>query len=256
MKTNHIKVALQRGEAVFGAWLGLPSPFSARLIARQGFDWLVIDTEHAPIDITLTVQMVGAIADAGGVPIVRVASNTVENIKRALDSGAWGVVVPMVNTKEEAEAVVRACKYPPEGERSIGGAFAGLSFNANRADYYTQSNREILVIIQLESKQAVDNCEEILSVPGIDVAFVGPNDLHASLGLLPRSESAEPVFNAALEQIKAVARSKNVPLGIFSTNGEAAASRAQEGFQFISTTTDIQSLEQGLARNLNSARKL
>lgn len=255
MRSNHVKAALQRGETMYGAWLGLASPFVARLIARQGFDWLMVDTEHAPIDLTTMYEMVGVIADARGpAPFVRVASNTVENLKRALDSGTWGVLVPMVNSREEAEAVVRACQYPPEGERSIGGAFAPLGFDSRRAEYAEFANREILVGIQIESQQAVDNCEEILSVPGLDLAFIGPNDLHASLGLRPRSESEEPVFNEALGRVKEVAARYNIPLGIFASNGQAARARAAEGFRFISVIGDIAALEQGLDLNLRNAK--
>lgn len=234
----------------------IPNLFTARLIARQNFDWLMVDTEHAPIDQTLMAQMVGTIADVGGpVPIVRVPSNSVENIKRALDSGAYGVLVPMVNTREEAEAVVRAAKYPPVGGRSIGGAYSNLAFEADRTEYYNQANTEILIAIQLESREAVENCEEILSVPGIDMALIGPNDLHASLGLPPSSESTHPVFNQALDRIKEVAARHNIPLGMFSSNGPAARQRAEEGFKFISLTSDIASLQQGLEINIASARQ-
>lgn len=256
MKTNHVKAALKRGETMFGAWLMLPSTFSARLIARQGFDWLMIDTEHAPIDLTTMAEMVGAVADAHGpAPMVRVASNSVENIKRALDSGAWGVLVPMVNTPEEAQAVVMASRYPPMGGRSIGGAFASLGFGTTRPVYAEHANDEILVAIQLESQLAVENCEEILAVPGIDLAFVGPNDLHASLGLAPRSESEEPLFNAALTKIKEAAARHNIPLGMYASNGQAAQARAREGFRFICVTSDGASLEQGLKANLTTARQ-
>ncbi len=255
MRTNHVKAALARGETTLGAWLTLPTSFSARLIARQGFDWLMIDTEHAPIDLTRLVEMVGAVADSHGpAPIVRVASNTAENIKRALDSGAWGVLVPMVNTAAEARAVVMAAKYPPQGARSIGGFFAPLGFDATRADYATQANSEIIVAIQLESKEAVENCDEILAVPGLDLAFVGPNDLHASLGLAPRSESDEPLFLNALERIKKVAARHNVPLGMFTSGGQAARQRAEEGFRFISVTSDVAALEAGLTTHLKAAR--
>ena len=256
MKTNHVKAALIRGETLFGAWLSLPSPFTARQIARQSFDWLMIDTEHSPIDQSLMALMVASVADANGpAPFVRVPFNSVENIKRALDSGAWGVLVPMVNTADEARAVVDACKYPPEGGRSIGGAFAPLGFGTtDRQEYFEAANREILVAIQLESKQAVENCDEILAVPGLDLAFVGPNDLHASLGLPPRSESDDPMFNDALERLKKVAARHAVPLGMYCSGGQAAAARAQEGFRFISVTSDLAALDQGLRASLAQAR--
>ncbi len=256
MRTNHVKAALARGEATFGAWIGLPSPFSLRLIAHLGFDWLMIDTEHSPIDVNLMAQMVGVVADANGpAPLVRVASNTVENIKRALDSGAWGILAPMINNAEEAAGVVAACKYPPEGVRSIGGAFAPLGFGTmRRAEYGEFANREILVAIQIESKEGLENCEDIMGVPGLDLVFIGPNDLHASLGLTPRVESQDPVFLAALERVKAAASQHNMPLGIFASDGQSAQARAREGFRFMNVTTDIAALQQGLELNLNAAR--
>ncbi len=255
MRTNHVKAALKNGEAVYGCWLGIPSPFTTRLIARQGYGWLMIDTEHAPIDFSMMVQMIGVIADANGpAPFVRVAINSVENIKRALDGGAWGVLVPMVNTRAEAEAVVAACKYPPQGARSIGGVFAPLSFGTNRPEYAAAANDEIMVMVQIESAEAVENCEEILATPGLDLAFIGPNDLHASLGVAPRSESNEPVFLAALEKVKAAAARYHIPLGIWASDGSAALIRAQEGFQMITATNDFAALQQGLDINLKATR--
>ncbi|HEX2909605.1 MAG TPA: aldolase/citrate lyase family protein [Chloroflexia bacterium] len=255
MRTNHIKAALARGETVFGAWLSLPSVFTTRLIARHGFDWLMVDMEHGPIDFTIMAQMVGVIADSGGpAPFVRVPSNSVENIKRVLDSGAWGVLVPMVNSRAEAEAVVMASKYPPQGGRSLGGPFGPLGFGTTRPAYAEKANDEIMVCIQIESAEAVENCEEIISTPGIDVAFIGPNDLSASLGLVPSSENSDPVFIKAVDRIKEAATRHNVPLGMFSTNGEAARIRAQEGFRFISAITDAGALETGLRANLDTAR--
>ena len=186
---------------------------------------------------------------------MRVPTNSVEWFKWALDAGAWGVVVPMVNSREEAQRAVEYTKYPPIGERSIGGAFGPYGFGiTNWHDYARTANDEIIVTIQIESRQALQHLDEILSVPGIDVAFVGPNDLHAQLGLKPSSEGAEPEFTEALEHIKAAARKYHLALGMFSNNGEAAAERVRQGFQMISVTTDISSLIADATRNLHIAR--
>ena len=168
---------------------------------------------------------------------------------------AWGIVVPMVNTREEAQRAVESAKYPPAGIRSIGGAFGPYGFGiTNWPDYVRTANDETLLIVQIESVQGFQHVDDILSVPGIDVAFVGPNDLHAQLGLTPSTEGAEPEFVEALERIKASARKHDVALGIFSKDGEAAAERVRQGFSMISVTSDISSMITEAKRNLRIAR--
>ncbi|HLZ80408.1 MAG TPA: aldolase/citrate lyase family protein [Ktedonobacteraceae bacterium] len=256
MRTNQVKEKLKHGEPVLGAWLSLPSVPSARIMARLGFDWLVVDMEHSAQNPVLMGDMVATIADAGTcAPMVRVPTNSVEWFKWALDAGAWGVVVPMVGTREEAQRAVEFSKYPPLGARSIGGAFGPYGFGiTDWPDYARTANDEIIVTVQIESALALENLDGILSVPGIDVAFVGPNDLHAQLGLTPSSDGAEPEFMDALERIKAAARQHHVALGIFSSNGEAAAERVRQGFQMISVTTDVSSMIAQATRNLRVAR--
>ncbi len=256
MRTNQVKEKLKRGEPALGAWLSLPSVPSARIMARLGFDWLVVDMEHSAHNPALMADMVATIVDAGtSAPIVRVPANGVEWFKWALDAGAWGVVVPMVNTREEAQRAVEFAKYPPRGTRSIGGAFGPYGFGiTDWPEYARIANDETLVIVQIESAPALQNLDAILSVDGIDVAFVGPNDLHAQIGLAPSSDGAEPAFMEALERIKDSARAHHVATGIFSSNGEAAAQRIRQGFQMISVTTDISSMIAEATRNLRAAR--
>jgi len=256
MRTNQVKEKLKRGEPALGAWLSLPSVPSARIIARLGFDWLVVDMEHTAHNPVLMADMVATIADAGtSAPIVRIPGNGVEWYKWALDAGAWGIIVPMVNTREEAQRVVEYAKYPPLGTRSIGGAFGPYGFGiTNWPDYAGMANDEIIVTVQIESSRALENLDGILSVPGIDVAFVGPNDLHAQLGLTPSTEGAEPEFVEALERIKAAAQKHHVALGIFSGGGEAAAERVRQGFQMISVTTDISSMIAAATQHLRLAK--
>jgi 4-hydroxy-2-oxoheptanedioate aldolase len=255
MRTNQVKEKLKRGEPALGAWLSLPSVPSARIMARLGFDWLVVDMEHSAHHPALMADMVATIVDAGtSAPLVRIPANGVEWFKWALDAGAWGVVVPMVNSREEAQRAVELAKYPPRGTRSIGGAFGPYGFGiTDWPEYARAANDETLVIVQIESAPALDNLDAILSVDGIDVAFVGPNDLHAQIGLAPSSDGAEPEFMEALERIKASARQHSVATGIFSGNGEAAARRIRQGFQMISVTTDISSMITEAGRNLRAA---
>lgn len=256
MRTNQVKEKLKLGEPALGAWLSHPSVPSARIMARLGFDWLVVDMEHSAHNPVLMAAMVATIADAGtSAPMVRIPGNSVEWYKWALDAGAWGIIVPMVNTREEAQRAVEYAKYPPLGTRSIGGVFGPYGFGiTNWLDYARMANEEIIVTVQVESSQALENLDDILSVPGIDVAFVGPNDLHAQLGLTPSTEGAEPEFVDALERIKAAAQKHHVTLGIFSGGGEAAAERVRQGFQMVSVTTDISSMIADATQQLRLAR--
>lgn len=255
MRTNQVKEKLKRGEPALGAWLSLPSVPSARIMARLGFDWLVVDMEHSAHNAALMADMVATIVDAGtSAPFVRVPANGVEWFKWALDAGAWGIVVPMVNNREEALRAVEFAKYPPRGTRSIGGAFGPYGFGiSNWPEYARVANDETLLIAQIESAAAMRNLDAILSVEGVDVAFVGPNDLHAQIGLAPSSDGAEPEFLEALERIKASASRHGVATGIFSSDGEAAAKRIRQGFQMISVTTDISSMMAEARRNLRAA---
>lgn len=255
MRTNHVKAKLKNGEASIGAWLSLGSVNVARIMARMGFDWLTVDCEHTALNPTLMADIVATIADAHtAAPIVRLPTNSVEWYKWALDAGAWGVIVPMVNNREEAERAVALCKYPPHGTRSIGGVFASYGFDTTvRTRYAAEANNQILVIVQIESAAGLANVEEICSVPGLDVAFIGPNDLHAQIGLTPSSEGAEPEFVAALERVKAAAHRNNVALGMYSSDGSAAAQRVREGFHMISATTDATCLMTAAAENFAAA---
>src|SRR5438445_5364104 len=256
MRKNLVKEKIERSEPALGAWLSLPSIAAARIMARLGFDWLVVDMEHSAQNPALMADMIAIIADAGtSAPMVRIPANGVEWFKWALDAGAWGVIVPMVNTREEAQRAVELAKYPPSGSRSIGGAFGPYGFGiTDWPGYARAANDEIIVIVQIESAQGLQHVDDILSVPGIDVAFVGPNDLHAQLGLTPSTEGAEPEFVEAMERVKASARKHDVALGIFSRDGEAAAERVRQGFSMISVTSDISSLMTEATRNWRSPR--
>jgi 4-hydroxy-2-oxoheptanedioate aldolase len=255
MHANPIKSKLANGEACRGVWLGLPSSFSARLLARLPVDWLLIDSEHAPVDALTLAQMVAAIAETGGpAPFVRVAQASVENMKRVLDAGAYGVIAPMINTREEAEQVVAWSKYPPEGQRSFGSAYAGLAFDVSMAEYLRIANEQTIVAIQIESRAALGNLDEIFSVKGIDMAFVGPMDLSISLGIEALTENPHPVFQQALADIFEAAHRHHLPLGIYCSNGKAAAARIAQGFQFVNVTSDLNSLTKNVLTELDASR--
>jgi 4-hydroxy-2-oxoheptanedioate aldolase len=238
MKPNPVRAKLQRGEPSIGTWLTLPSTVAAQLMAKTGFEWLTVELEHTPITFETAAEMFAIVAASGCVPLVRVPINSVENIKRVLDTGAWGVVVPMVNSRAEAEAVVRAARYRPIGERSIGGHLHAANFGADAATYYAKANDEILVVVMAEHIDAIENISAIVSVPGIDAVFVGPNDLHASMGLPPAFDSDHPQFNEALKKVLAHAKARGLAAGIHVTDAAQAQRRLAEGWQFIAVISE------------------
>lgn len=238
MKKNFVREKLRRGEPSFGTWLTLPCPIAARMMAGAGFDWLTVETEHSPIGVETAAAQFISIAAGGGAPLVRLPMNTTENIKRALDTGAWGVIVPLVNTRAEAEAVVEAARYGPLGGRTIGGQLHAINFETTPAEYYERANEEILVAVMIEQAKGVENAEAILSVPGIDAVFIGPNDLHKSYGLKPVFESDAREFVEGVRHIRETAKKHKVAPGIHVVDAAAAQRRLAEGFQFIAVGSD------------------
>jgi len=238
MKTNPVRAKLKEGKPSVGTWLTLPDPTTAQLMARTGFDWLTVEMEHTPVTFETAAQSFAIVAATGCVPLVRVPWNTVENIKRVLDTGAWGIVVPMVNSRAEAEAVVAAARYQPLGKRSIGGQMHAVNFDTDPSTYYHRANDEILVVIMAEHREAVKNADEIFSVPGIDAVFIGPNDLLNSMGKAPAFESEDQEFVDAINHIRVTAKKHGVPSGIHVLDAATAQRRIKEGFQFIAIGSD------------------
>jgi 4-hydroxy-2-oxoheptanedioate aldolase len=255
MRNNLLKAKLARGESCRGIWLGLPSAHSARLLARLPVDWLAIDAEHAPVGVELLAQMVASSAEANGpAPLVRLSQASTENIKLALDAGAYGVIAPMMNTLEEVERVVAWSKFPPAGQRSFGSAYAGLAFDLSMPDYLRQANNQTLAIIQVESQAALGNLDAMFAVPGVDLAFVGPVDLSISLGLDPLPENPHPNFHEALREIQRAAQAHHLPLGIYCSNGKAAAERIRQGFLLVNVANDVSLLQRGALAELEASR--
>lgn len=248
MKANHVKRRLRAGEPSIGTWLSLPSPETAEYIAEMGFDWLTVDAEHNAIDITTISRMFGAIAARGVAPLVRIPWNTGENIKRVLDSGAWGIVVPMVNSRAEAEAAVEAALFPPRGNRSLGGNMRTVRWQASSDDYHRHADDEVLIVLQIEHIKGVEVADEILSVPGVDACFIGPNDLAASMGIslgIPLESTNEPLVEAVAE-IKAACIRNGVAPGIHTSGAAGVNQRIAEGFQFLAMASELKYLLSGL----------
>lgn len=245
MKTNPVKRALKQGKPQVGTWLSLGSVVAARFLARTGLPWLTVDMEHTHTDIQTAAMMFGVIADAGCVPLVRIPTGRHDYIKSVLDCGAMGIVAPMVMDAEEARTIVAATKYPPKGNRSVGGGLHAMNYGATAEDYYRQADDEILVVIQTEHISAVEIADEIYAVPGIDAIFVGPNDLAASMRAADGTPPTKEALEATLQRILAAARRQGVPCGLHVFSIEDAKRRIAEGWQFIAVNSELKMMLQG-----------
>ena len=249
MQENAVKAKWGRGEVTFGGWLSIPSSFSAEVMAYRGFDWLCLDLQHGVIDYQVAVTMLQAISATDTVPIVRVPDASFGFINKMLDAGAMGIIVPLINTAEEARAVVAACRYFPDGSRSIGPTRVSVSAGP---EYAQRANAEVACIPMIETKQALGNLDAILSVPGVDAVYVGPSDLSLTLGLPPGPDSGG-AFEEARLAIAQACSAKGVVAGIHA-NAALAAKHAAAGYQMITVSTDVGSLVRGAEADLVLAR--
>jgi 4-hydroxy-2-oxoheptanedioate aldolase len=252
MRVNHVRRRLAAGEPSIGTWLALPSPEAAEFVGELQLDWLVVDAEHNPVDISTLSHMFMAMRASGVAPMVRIPWNSAENAKRVLDAGAWGIVFPMVNTREEAEHAVEAVRYYPQGNRSVGGGRHGMSFGTAAKEYYENANDETLVVVQIEHIEGVRNADAILSVPGVDACFIGPNDLAASmgLGLGVSLETDIPEVVDAIREVREACVRNGVAPGIHTSGAEAVNRRIEEGFQFCAMASELRYLVGGLSADL------
>lgn len=239
MKQNRVKAALRAGQPQVGTWLSLGDITATRLMARAGFPWLTVDLEHSPIDWSQAATLFALIADAGCVPLARVPEGRHDHIKRVLDGGAHGIIVPMVNTVEQAKEVIAAAKYPPVGNRSVGGTSHALNFGATPGDYYKYANDEILVVLQTESPEGVDNAEEIYALEGCDAIFVGPNDLRAQMRGPDGADPSAEEFEAMLDRILAAGQKTGTPVGLHVQTIEDVQRRVEAGWQFIAIASEL-----------------
>jgi 4-hydroxy-2-oxoheptanedioate aldolase len=251
MKANRLKTLLREGKYAAGSWVSLCSPLGAEIMGLAGFDWLLIDMEHGAGDYQTLLGQLQAIGSAGeATPIVRVQWNDPVVVKRVLDLGAQGVMVPGIKTVEDARTAVASIKYPPEGIRGIAGVRA--SRFGQDPTYLKEANDNIAMFLQIEMAEAVESVEEILSVPGIDVCFIGPNDLAAALGYT--GEMTHPEVQAAIKKVEDVANAKGIVLGSVSRNWEQAKALVDKGYRAVSIMGDIPLLVQGAKGAVESFR--
>ncbi len=249
MRINRAKQKILRGQPSIGTWLTLGNLHAARVLARSGFDWLTLDVEHAPYDWRDISSVVAAIADAGCAPIIRVPDGSHTWIKRALDAGAFGIMVPMVDTVEQAQQAIAAAKYPPAGNRSSGGGMHNLNFDCSLEEYYAAANQQVMVILQTESPRGVENAPDIYGLPGCDAILVGPNDLRFQMRQADGTFPSAAEHEAMIQRVIAVGRELGVPTGIHVLNAEQAERRLEQGMQLIGLSSDLAMLAQSAHAN-------
>ncbi len=245
MRENTVKATWRAGEITYGAWLTIPSSLPAEALAHQGYDWICIDMQHGAIDYAAALSMLTAISTTPTIPFVRVPWNDFSIINRVLDAGAMGVVVPMVNSADEARAAVSACRYAPKGARSWGPIRASIALGA---DYVQHADDEIACIVMIETKQAVERLDDILAVPGIDAVYVGPGDLSITLGLPPGPDNGG-AFEEARLRIASTCNARGITAGMHA-NASLAAKHVAVGYRMITITTDLSAMTSSAAADL------
>lgn len=239
---NHFKKALAKGESQIGLWSSLSSNYTVEVIAGAGFDWLLLDMEHSPNDLESVLGQLQAAAAYATHPVVRVPWNDMVAIKRVLDVGAQSLLVPYVSTAEEAAAAVSYTRYPPQGVRGVAGTTRATRFGRIK-DYARRAPEEICLLVQVETQSALDNIEAICKVPGIDGVFIGPADLHASLGYT--GEIANPDVKPRIDDaIRRIRRAGKAP-GILTPSEADARHWLECGALFVAVGADVGILARG-----------
>lgn len=257
MLASTIKSRLRAGEVSIGSWMSMGHESIAEILAMAGYDWVVVETEHTAIDNSEVLRLLMAIEGRGAIPLVRLAWNDPIQAKAVMDSGAAGVLVPMVNSKADAERAVGSIKFPPMGYRGVGLARA-QGYGERFAEYVQRNNEDSLVIVQIEHVDAVANIEEILSVPGIDGTFIGPYDLSLSMGIPGQLD--HPDLAVARKTVLDATLAHGLTAGIHLVHPHDAPDRLKEcvsqGYRFIALGTDILFLGDSCRALHASARRI
>ncbi len=252
MRPNRLRQLWAEDKAAVNGWLAIPNGFSAEVMAHQGWDSLTIDMQHGVIDYAALVPMLQAISTTNTVPIVRVPWLEPGVLMKALDAGAYAVICPMVNTREDAQKLVHYTRYAPQGTRSFGPIRATLY---GGADYPQHANSTIVRFAMIETAQALDNLDSILSVEGLDAIYIGPSDLSLSLGCKPVFDDVDPKAQQAIEHIMARAKAHGVVAGIHNGRADVARARVGLGFRFVTLGSDARLLAAGSQELLGAMRK-
>jgi 4-hydroxy-2-oxoheptanedioate aldolase len=251
MRENRIRSIWKAGGAVVNGWLAIPNCFSAETMAHQGWDSLTIDLQHGVVDYQAAVAMLAAISTTETVPVVRVPWLEPGILMKTLDAGAYAVICPMVNSREDAQHLVAWTHYAPRGTRSFGPIRALLY---GGADYPQHANDTIVTFAMIETRQALDNLDSILSVEGLDAVYVGPSDLSLSLGCKPSFDEVDPPVAQAIDHILDRAKAHGVVAGIHNGTPDAALKRIAKGFQFVTVSSDARLMAAGAQQVMSKMR--
>ncbi|MGA9024743.1 MAG: aldolase/citrate lyase family protein [Steroidobacteraceae bacterium] len=251
MKTNRLREIWKAGAAAVNGWLAIPSGFSAETMAHQGWDSLTVDLQHGVVDYQAMIPMLQAISTTGTVPVVRVPWLEPGILMKSLDAGAYGVICPMVNSRQDAQNLVAWTHYAPRGTRSFGPIRALLY---GGADYATHANDTIVTFAMIETARALDNLDDILSVEGLDAIYIGPSDLSLALGCKPVFDDVDPPAAQAIDHILARARAHGMVAGIHNGTPQAALARIRKGFQFVTVSSDARLMAAGAQQVMAAMR--
>jgi len=251
MKDNRLRTLWKQDRAAVNGWLAIPDSFSAEVMARQGWDSLTIDLQHGVVDYQKMVTMLQATTTTETVPVVRVPWLEPGILMKSLDAGAQALICPMINTREEAQKFVAWTSYAPRGTRSFGPVRAAMVLGA---DYPTAANDHIVRFAMIETAQALDNLDAILSVEGLDAIYIGPSDLSLSLGCKPVFDDVEPKAAQAIEHIVERARAHGIVAGIHNGLPRVAKARIDLGFRFVTLSSDARMLISGSQELLGAMR--
>src|SRR5438309_5520104 len=251
VRPNRIKQMWRDKKCVTMGWLSVSHGFTAEVMARQGFDVLCVDMQHGTTDMSDVWPMLQAISQTDTVPVVRVPWNEPATIMKALDLGAYGIIVPLINTAEDAAKAVAACRYPPVGMRSSGPVRA---VHYGGADYLAKANDEIVVMAMIETKEGLANLDKICATPGLDAVYIGPSDLSFALGLAPRGDNPEPVHVATCDKIRDAAHKHRIKAVMHCASAAFAAGAVTRGFDMVMLTSDLNSMIAGARRQLDELK--
>lgn len=251
MRKNKIKEMWRAGKYVTLGWVSIAHGFSAEMMARQGFDALCVDLQHGTSEMGSILPLLQAISQTDTVPVVRVAWNEPAAIMKALDLGAYGIIVPLVNNAEEAARAVAACRYPPVGMRSSGPVRA---MHYGGAGYVEGANEEIVVMAMIETKEGIANIEAICATPGLDAVYIGPADLSFALGLPPRGDNPDPLHLQTCDKILATAHKHGIKAVMHCASAAFAAGAVKRGFDMVMLTSDLSSLIAGARMQLDELK--
>ena len=253
MFENTLKTKLKEGKKTIGAWAQLASPLTAEIMSSAGFDWLMLDHEHAPGDILNLISQIQAMKGTSCVPLVRAPWNDFVAIKRILDAGTQGVLIPYVNTREEAEQAVKACKYPLEGIRESPPVRARLDMGRITGNYLQRANDQIYIMTAVETPEAIENLDEILQVKGLDGIFIGPMDLASSMGYFGDPSQAE--VQAAIQTVEKKVRAAGKILATTTGTWEQAQKLFERGYQMLMLMADGGALASLAAQKVKQFRE-